>query len=115
MTDFRMSTARYYAAGAYDPQHGFVITGGYDGSSGLSSAERTFDGINFGTLPSMPGALYRHCLISLKNGNLFATGGTVNAATFMYHGSDNTWSTLNNVPEINYGKTSFANHKTWYS
>ena len=119
MTDFRMSTERRYAAGAYDPTLGFVITGGHDGlASGgaLSSAERTFDGINFSTITSMPRPLCYHCLVSLKNGNLFATGGNSNAGTFMYHGSDNTWSTLNNLPANNYaGKTSLANHKTWYS
>ena len=71
---------------AYDPQHGFVITGG-QGQGALSGAERTFDGINFSSFPDMPRALLDyHCLVSLKNGNLFATGGV--SCTFMYHGSN---------------------------
>ena len=81
---------------AYDPQHGFVITGG-QGQGALSGAERTFDGINFSSFPDMPRALLDyHCLVSLKNGNLFATGGV--SGTFMYHGSNNSWSSLNNIP-----------------
>ena len=99
MSDFRMSTARRWAAGAYDPQLGLVISGGI-GGSGSSSAEKTLDGITFSTLPSMPGSLYEHCLVSLQNGNIFATG---RSSTFMYHGSNNTWSSLNDIPTNTYG------------
>ena len=91
-----MNAARSYAAGVYDPQNGLVITGGYKGPGQyLSSAESTHDGINFSPFPEMPGALIFHCLVSLKNGNLFATRGS---GTVMYHGSNNTWSSLNNMP-----------------
>ena len=91
-----MNAVRRFAAGVYDPQHGFVVTGGLSGSDEvLYSAESTHDGINFSPFPEMPGALVYHCLVSLKNGNLFATVGS---GTFMYHGSNNTWSSLNNMP-----------------
>ena len=94
MTNFSMNAVRYGAAGVYDPQHGLVITGGSSGNA-HSSAERTYDGINFSPFPEMPGALTDHCLVSLKNGNLFATG---RSGTFMYHGPNNTWSSLNHMP-----------------
>ena len=98
MSNFRLSTVRVYPAAVYDPHHGFVITGGYEPvAKTLSSAEKTHDGINFDPFPEMPRGLQRHCLVSLKNGNLFATRGS---GTFMYHGSNNTWSSLNGMPTM---------------
>ena len=108
-----MSTARNNAAGAYDPLLGFVISGGPWGGT---SVERTYDGVNFSTLPDMPRAFYlgTHCLVSLKNGVLFATGlldeGTYPypQGTYMYHGSNDSWSAMNNIPEGGHGKIFFC-------
>jgi len=104
-----MSTARRDAGGAYDPLIGFVISGGRGGTYDAvhTSVERTYDGVNFSTLPDMPRAFHYgiHCLVSLKNGVLFATGVHLTATherqqgTYMYHGSNNSWSAMNNFPE----------------
>ena len=83
--DNRLSATRDYAAGVYDPQHGFVITGGSDGYDALSTAERTYDGVTFEAFPEMPGKMGGHCLVSLKNGNLLATG---ELSTFLFNGSN---------------------------
>ena len=101
MIFFSLSIARVGAGGVYDPQHGFVITGGFnvDFNDRLSTAERTYDGVNFSPFPEMPEKLSGHCLVSLKNGDLFATGASSlihGDLTFMYYGSNNTWSSLYN-------------------
>ena len=85
-----MSVSRQGAAGAYDPQHGFVITGG-----SRKSAENTYDGIHFNPLPDMPEYLSHHCLVSLKNGDLLAIDRWI---AIMYHGSNNSWSKLDDIP-----------------
>ena len=102
-----MSLAREGAAGVYDPQLGFVITGGkpYPGDSGSSepssTAERTYDGKSFSSFPSPPGDLDGgHCLVSLKNGSLLAAG---RRGTFMFNGSTNLWTTLASMPSPKIG------------
>ena len=105
-----LSIARVGAAGVYDPQHGFVITGGYNADlrDSLSSAERTYDGVNFSPFPEMPEKLSTHCLVSLKNGNLFVTGASSQIhrdLTFMFYASNNTWSDKTMVIS-NYGSKS---------
>ena len=99
-----MSTIRGYAAGTYDPQLGFVVSGG---AGPLSSVERTYEGINFSNLPEMPKPLDGHCQISLNNGDLLVAD---HRHTFMYHGSNNSWSTLNDIPDGSYGKMSPSHH-----
>ena len=97
-----MSATRDYAGGVYDPQHGFVITGGSGASDPSSTAERTYDGISFSPFPSPPGPLVGgHCLVSLKNGNLLAAGGL---STYMFNGSTNLWTTLASMPASKGGK-----------
>ena len=88
--NLRLSRTRHYAAGVYDSQHGFVVTGGWG-----STVERTFDGINFSSFPDMPAEMGGHCLVSLMNGNLLAVGG---AGNFMFEGSNNSWTTMQSMP-----------------
>ena len=88
----QLSRTRDYAAGVYDSQHGFVVSGG-DG--GGSTVERTFDGINFSSFPDMPAGMVGHCLVSLMNGNLLAVGG---AGNFMFEGSNNSWTAMQSMP-----------------
>ena len=83
-----MSTLHKWGAAVYDPHLGFVIAGG----AVSSSVERTYDGISFSNLKGMPGVFIRLCLVSLQNGNLVAL--TQDDGTWMYHGSNNSWSTL---------------------
>ena len=96
-----MSTTRDYAAGVYDSQHGFVITGGSGGAEALSSAERTFDGITFTPFLEMPGKMGGHCLVSLKNGNLISID---DSSTYLFHGSNNSWTTAASMPSYKSGK-----------
>ena len=86
-----MSTRHTFGAGVYDLHLGFVIAGGRGSSRGV---ERTYDGISFSNLKGMPGQRLDEglCLVSIQNGNLVAV--TPYDGTLMYHGSNNSWSTL---------------------
>ena len=65
-----MSTAREEGAGVFDPQHGFVLTGGRDNDNNVvtSSSERTDVGVTFFAFPALPFPVYGHCIVSLNNG-----------------------------------------------
>ena len=83
-----------YGGSAFNSKHGWVITGGFDGSKRrkwLSSAERTWDGRSFEPFTEVPIALYQHCLVTLDggNGDFFLTGGLsndkqINKKTYIY-------------------------------
>ena len=89
-----MSTKHWKGAGVYDPHLGFVIAGGSKGG-----VERTYDGISFSNLKDMPQTdNSHHCLVSLQNGNLVAV--TPNDGALMYHGSNNSWSTLTKEADV---------------
>ena len=73
-----MQKPRHDSAAASHPDHGWVITGGYERSY-KSSAESTRDGRTFQSFPELPLSLSRHCLVSLDgggdSGDFLLTGG----------------------------------------
>ena len=96
-----MGEERYYSAAALTSRNEWVISGGRPGPK--SSVERTSDGRNFETFPSMPIALSTHCLISLDGdeGDLFVTGGYTsfgarNDRTFIF--KDGEWREMERMP-----------------
>ena len=112
-----MKYGRLHGAGAYDPQHGFVMTGGIDDywlrpinvqeriwyRQNLNSAEKTTDGVEFANFERLPLGLSRHCLVSLRNGgDMFVTGGQdsqgmSNRRTLIFLQSSGNW---NDVKEM---------------
>ena len=105
-----MREKRAGAASAFNPKHGWVMTGGLSsGYNGLSSAERTRDGRSFEPFTELPIALSRHCLVSLDggNGDFFLTGGYSNGdgdskKTYIYR--DSAWRQMADMPTARYGK-----------
>ena len=73
-----MLEARYASVAAFNPNYGWVITGGIGDGGRTSSAEKTGDALSFEPFPTLPLALARHCLVSLdggNNGDFLLTGG----------------------------------------
>ena len=102
----------YYAYGssAFNPKHGWVITGGCCPTS--SSAERTRDGRSFEPFTDLPIALDRHCLVSLDggHGDFFLTAGVGNNGdnkkTYIYR--DNAWRQMADAPTARNGMKSIS-------
>ena len=111
MLHYRMREKRAVAASAFNPKHGWVITGGWDGSNSLSSAERTRDGRSFEPFTELPIVLSNHCIVSLDggNGDFFLTGGygsdwVDSKQTYIYR--DSAWRQVADMPTTRYGKKS---------
>ena len=74
-----MSVPRNQAGCAHSGVHGLVVSGGCNddcegAQSGSDTVEKTLDGVTLESLPQMPTLMYRHCLVDLGDGDLFATG-----------------------------------------
>ena len=74
-----MSVPRNQAGCAHSGVHGLVLSGGCNddcegATDGSDTVERTLDGVTLESLPQMPTLMYRHCLVDLGDGDLFATG-----------------------------------------
>ena len=74
-----MSVPRNQAGCAHSGVHGLVVSGGCDDdcegpADGSDTVEKTLDGMSLESLPKMPTLMFRHCLVDLGDGDLFATG-----------------------------------------
>ena len=102
MLHYRMREKRTSAGSAFNPKHGLIITGGWDGSNSLSSAERTRDGRSFEPFTKLPIVLSNHCIVSLDggNGDFFITGGWSNnirrKMSYIYR--DSAWRQMADWP-----------------
>jgi len=93
----RMNEPRANAAGAHHPQVGFLVSGGWNGSSSqdpsgssLSSTEVSTDGRTFSAYTPLPIGLQGHCMVALDgdDGEFFLAGGWVGAGASPSHGED---------------------------
>ena len=104
-----MREKRSHSAGAFHPEHGWLISGGY-GDRYLSSCEVTRDGTSFEEFPALPIALDHHSIVALDgdNGDFLVTGGDPegwanwnNARTFIFK---NEWIEVERMPTARHGK-----------
>ena len=101
-----MKEARSSSAAAFHPDHGWVITGGYDGAR-KSTAERTRNGSAFDAFAKLPIALSDHCMVSLDGsdeGDFLVAGGFgngYNKRTFIYKNSE--WIPAADMPTARRG------------
>ena len=102
----RLREARHSSAAAFHPDHGWVITGGYDGAR-KSTAERTRNGSAFDAFAKLPIALSDHCMVSLDGsdeGDFLVAGGFgngYNKRTFIYKNSE--WIPAADMPTARRG------------
>ena len=101
-TPCSMNVARYFAASVYHPSHGFIVTGGHDGSRRLNSVEKTLNGRSFTALPNMPLALHGHCMVMISSDAFLMTGGYGNSGvsqkTFLFHFGSEWWEEVEDMP-----------------
>ena len=73
----RMNEARQWAAAAHHPRLGFMVSGGWSGSTSLSSSELSTDMATFNAYTSIPIRLHRHCVVAMdrNDGDFFLAGG----------------------------------------
>ena len=109
---YSMREKRSSSAGAFHPKHGWVITGGYNGSR-HSSCEVTRDGISFEEFLALPIALWQHSIVALDGveGDFFITGGSDRtgwtgsffiARTFIFKNQE--WREVEKMPTAREGK-----------
>ena len=106
---YSMREKRRFSAGAFHPEHGWMISGGLgDGERLLPSSEVTRDGISFEEFPALPIALYTHSIVALDGdyGDFLVTGGhpggtRYNARTFIFK---NEWTEVKRMPTARDGK-----------
>ena len=60
-----MTEVRHRTAGARHESLGFLVSGGWDGSTRLSSSELSTDGATWSAYTPLPIGLDLHCMVSL--------------------------------------------------
>ena len=99
-----MPTCRYFSASAgllnqEDHKSRFIIAGGIDGG-GLFSNVESYDGTSWHSLPNLPSAVQRHCMVAINETVLLSIGGYFPTnQTFFYNAELNQWLP---GPEIKY-------------
>ena len=105
---YSMREKRAASAGAFHPEHGWLISGGFDGPRRFSSCEVTRDGISFEEFPALPNTIHGHSIVALDgdNGDFLVTGGDISiqlrsARTFIFK---NEWTEVARMPTARYSK-----------
>ncbi len=74
-----------------------VCSGGFNGSTTISSVVKTTDGVYFEALPGLPTGRRAGCLIVINSTHLFVAGGTgASAMTHIFDGDE--WIEAGNLP-----------------
>jgi N-acetylneuraminic acid mutarotase len=104
-----LNSARGYAAAAQLQDGKLLVTGGYDGSASLNSAEMLTEEGWESILPSLPVIIYGHCMVTVNSTTVMVIGGEQNGRysgkTFYFTLGEKPWT---EGPEL-------KNKRGWHS
>jgi hypothetical protein len=91
-----MISVRVYAAAAQLKDGKLLVTGGFDESDSLNSAEMLTEEGWESNIPSLPVAVYGHCMVTVNSTTVMAIGGRQNnqysGKTFYFTFGEESWT-----------------------